>query len=223
MSSEIPIRRGSNFYLRKRVPKRYAAIEPRAAVWISMHTDSETVARTKAPIAWQHLVDGWEARLAGNSDDDEERFPAARSLAAARGFRYMTADQVAKLPKEERLARIEAIPLHGNEPDHPTAAAMLGGVGEPAITVTRALELFWSLAADRALGKSEDQLRRWKNPRKKAIANFVDVIGDKAIGDITVWPPAGFVDTRLGCFHEAGGSRCNDGSSGGSSRSRRFA
>jgi len=63
---------------------------------------------------------------------------------------------------------------------------MLGGVGEPAITVARALELFWSLAADRALGKSEDQLRRWKNPRKKAIVNFVDLIGDKAIGDITV-------------------------------------
>jgi len=68
------------------------------------------VARTKAPAAWQHLVDGWEARLAGNSDDAEERFAAARSLAAAKGFRYMTADQAARLPKEERLARIEAIP-----------------------------------------------------------------------------------------------------------------
>jgi len=186
VAAEVPVWRGSSFYLKKRVPKRYAAIEPRAAVWISLHTDSETVARTKAPIAWQHLVDGWEARLAGNSDDAEERFAAARSLAAARGFRYMTADQVAKLPKEERLARIEAIPVLGDKPDRPTAAAMLGGVGEPAITVTRALELFWSLAADRALGKSEDQLRRWKNPRKKAIANFVDVIGDKPIGDITI-------------------------------------
>jgi integrase len=35
------------------------------------------------------------------------------------------------------------------------------------------------------MGKSADQLRRWQNPRKKAIANFVDVVGDKALGDIS--------------------------------------
>ncbi|PPE81504.1 integrase [Kaistia algarum] len=185
MAAEVPIRRGATFHLRKRVPKRYAAIEPRSTVWISLHTDSETVARSKAPIAWQHLVDGWEARLAGDSADAEERFAAARDLASARGFRYLRASEVARLPLEERLARIEAIPVLGDKPDAPTAAAVLGGVDEPGITVTRALELFWTLAADRTLGKSEDQLRRWKNPRKKAIANFVRLIGDKPIHEIT--------------------------------------
>jgi len=34
-------------------------------------------------------------------------------------------------------------------------------------------------------GKSDDQLRRWKNPRIKAVKNFVAVIGDKALADIT--------------------------------------
>ena len=47
------------------------------------------------------------------------------------------------------------------------------------------LEQYWTLAADKTLGKSEDQLRRWKNPRLKAIKNFVDVISDKLISDIT--------------------------------------
>ena len=37
-----------------------------------------------------------------------------------------------------------------------------------------------------------------------------------------VWPAAGFVDTEIRCFHEAGGGRCNDGSSGVSSKSRRY-
>ncbi len=42
------------------------------------------------------------------------------------------------------------------------------------------------LAADKTLGKSDDQLRRWKNPRKKAVRNFIEVVGgDKALPDIT--------------------------------------
>lgn len=185
MVAVVLIRRGTTYYLRKPVPKRYAAIEPRAVVRISLHTDSETVARSKVPIAWQHLVDGWEARLAGDSEDAEERFAAAGDLASARGFRYPRASEVARLPPEERLARIEAIPVLGDKPDAPTAAAILGGVDGPGITATRALERFWTLAADRRLGKSEHQLRRWRNPRKKAIANFVRLIGDKPIHEIT--------------------------------------
>ena len=185
MAAIIPIRRGSNFHLRKRVPGRYAVIEPRKTVWISLHTDSESVAHSKAQVAWQHLVDGWEARLKGDSTDAEERFAAARELAAARGFRFLPVHEVAKLPLEERLARMAAIPMVRGKPDLVAAAAMLGGAAKPQVTVTRALELFWTLAADRALGKSEDQLRRWKNPRIKAFANFVKVIGDKPIDAIT--------------------------------------
>ncbi len=56
---------------------------------------------------------------------------------------------------------------------------------EPAITVANALELYWELAKDKTFGKSEDQLRRWRNPRIKAIRNLIDVIGDKPIDQIT--------------------------------------
>ncbi len=83
------------------------------------------------------------------------------------------------------LARIEAVPLRNSQPDRHDAAAILGGATEPKITVSRALELYWTLAADRSREKSEDQVRRWKNPRKKAVANFVAVVGDKALEDIS--------------------------------------
>jgi len=36
------VKRGSTFQLRRRVPQRYRAVEPRGVVWISLHTDSET-------------------------------------------------------------------------------------------------------------------------------------------------------------------------------------
>lgn len=180
------MKRGSTYHLRKRVPRRYQGVEERKSVWVSLHTDSLTVANQKADAAWQHIVEGWEARLAGDTSDAEKRFEAAKNLAAVRGFRYLPAPRVAELPREDLLARIEAVPECKNgELDMRETAAIMGGVGEPPITVTRALELYWGLVADKTLGKSPDQLRRWENPRKKAVANFVDVIGDKAIGDIT--------------------------------------
>jgi hypothetical protein len=53
------------------------------------------------------------------------------------------------------------------------------------ITVSKALDLYWSLVADKTIGKSDDQLRRWRNPRIKAIKNFVAVVGDLLIDKIT--------------------------------------
>lgn len=49
------------------------------------HTDSESVANQKAGPVWAQLIEGWEAKLAGGSTDAEQRFAAARDLAAARG------------------------------------------------------------------------------------------------------------------------------------------
>jgi hypothetical protein len=62
---------------------------------------------------------------------------------------------------------------------------MLGLAAAPEITVTRALELFWSFADDRINGKCDDQVRRWRNPRLKAVKNFVDVVGDVPLRDLT--------------------------------------
>lgn len=72
-----------------------------------------------------------------------------------------------------------------NSIDLREASALLGGAREPSLVISRCLELYWSLAKDRTLGKSPDQIRRWENPRKKAIQNLIQVIGDKPIDQIT--------------------------------------
>ena len=177
--------RNKTFHLRKRVPTRYAKVEPRAVIWTSLHTDSETIANRKAAMLWDFYVDAWEARLDGDSADAEVRFAAAANLAKARGFRFMKADAVAKLPVTDILDRVEAIGRPGSVMDGMATAAILGGAVEPPVTISRALELFWTLAKDRTIGKSEDQIRRWKNPRVKAINNLIAVIGDKPLATIT--------------------------------------
>lgn len=177
-------RRGRLFHLRRRVPRRYRDVEPRETVWISLHTDSQTIALSKANRAWSQMIEAWEARLAGKREDADVRYEAARDLARARGFLYLDAGAVAKLPIENIVAG-RAIPTPANQPDGIEAATLLGTVPNPHITVTKALELYWSLAREKTFGMSEDQLRRWEAPRKKAMKNFVAVVGDKKIATIT--------------------------------------
>lgn len=158
------VRRHRTFHIVRRVPKRYQPIEPRKQVWISLHTDSETIAQQKAPAAWAHMIEGWEAALAGATDDAEKRFQAARELAAVRGYSYLPANRVAKLPREELLERVESVAKLNGGAAQIEARAALGGAREPGIKISRALELYWGLAKQDTLGKSEDQLRRWEHP-----------------------------------------------------------
>ena len=50
--------RSKTWQLHKRVPKRYAEVEPRTFVWVSLHTDSKTAAAAKADAAWALLIEG---------------------------------------------------------------------------------------------------------------------------------------------------------------------
>jgi integrase len=179
-------RDGQNIYLRKRVPSRYKAVEQRESVWISLHTDSETVAKAKAPMVWADMIEAWEAMLDGMSSEGEKRMRAARDLAARRGFRFMSAPEVAQLPWPQLMDRLRAVEGKDGTPSPVLAAAVLGGAAHSDLTVTGALNRFWDVAKVKTLQKSGDQIRRWENPRKKAVANFIAAIGqDLPIRDIT--------------------------------------
>lgn len=189
MAKKIKLRergKGGTLYMVRNVPVRYRAIESRKEVWISLGTDSKTLAAQKAEQIWSRTIAGWEAKKAGDTSDAEKAFAAAQDLARAKGYRWLTAGEVVELPTRELVERVNAIRMHDGKPDLKEAAALLGGAQEPAITINRALELYFELATDEATrGMSDDQIRRWKNPRKKAIGNFIAVVGDLAIDQIT--------------------------------------
>jgi integrase len=179
------VNREGHLHFRRRVPRRFAEIEPREYVWISLHTDMEDVARRKAPLVWDEMLEAWEAKLHGDTEDYDQRLAAAKHLAGIRGFRYLPASQVATLPAKEFYARALKTLRKDGTIDPREAEALMGAVPKPDLTISRALDAFWPLAADRIVGKSPDQVRRWRNPRIKAIGNLIGVIGDKAIDQIT--------------------------------------
>lgn len=185
----IAPRKGSKkgtLYMIRRVPKRYEPVEPeRRLLWINLNTDSMSAAKAKAEIVWQGMVESWEAKLAGDTDDAEQRLDAAKRLAASRSLRFLKAEDVARLPLREIVDRAKMAEGREGKPDRVEARAVLGGAEEPKITVSKALDEYWTLSREQTLGKSPDQLRRWRNPRMKAVKNLIDVIGDKALDEIT--------------------------------------
>lgn len=176
------ILRNGTYYLRRRVPLKFADIEKRNEVWQSLNTDSKKEAEEKEKILWRILLKAWDARLRGHSDDAQESFAAAQDIARGKGFRYLPMSDVAELPLEDLLRRVEALQRQDGKAE---ARAVLGAVAKPSITISSALEAYWPMARDKTLAKSEDQLRRWSNPRKKAVANFIHVAGDIRMADIT--------------------------------------
>ncbi|WP_246588005.1 DUF6538 domain-containing protein [Paracoccus bogoriensis] len=82
------ILRENTWHIRKRVPVRYAAIEPRPIIHISLHTDSRAIAQAKAVQVWSELIEAWEAKPDGAEQEAEARMAAARNLAQRRGYRY---------------------------------------------------------------------------------------------------------------------------------------
>ncbi|MEP3637280.1 MAG: DUF6538 domain-containing protein [Paracoccaceae bacterium] len=179
------IKRGNQWCLRRRVPVEFQQVESRSEIWISLKTDSRRLADEKAPAVWNEQVAAWKARLSGHDVDAEKHYEAVQDLAAAKGVRYLPLDHVVKLPIDSLLERIEVIANRNQTPDPLDAAAVLGTKKPPALKVTQALEAYWGLAKDKTFGKSDDQKRRWENPRKKAVRNFVSVVGDKPINEIT--------------------------------------
>lgn len=185
MAKLVPVLRGDQYYIRRRVPGRYTSVDSRKVVWLSLHTDSREIAARKASEIWANLIEAWEAKLAGDTDDADVRFNAAHELAQKRGYRYLEAAQVAKLPRDELLKRIEAVVDSRGRIDKIEAEAVLGGAKKPVVTVVQAFDLFYVDATDRIVGMSPDQMRRHRAARARAVKNWIAVKGDMAIHEIT--------------------------------------
>ena len=185
MKKVTPILRGDTYYLRKRVPVRYGPVEPKELVHISLATDSFEVARRKAPEVWAQMIEAWESKLDGHDADGDARMKAAHNLAQRRGYRYLDAPDVARLPLEEILQRIESVVDKRGRLDMKEAEAALGMAPAPALTASQAFDEFYKVASDRIVGKSPDQIRRHKAPRLKATNNFIEAVGNKQLADVT--------------------------------------
>lgn len=183
-----PVLRGKIWYLKRRVPTRFASVEKRSVIWDSLKTDSYSVAVQKSAGVWLNYIEAWEARLAGRDGDAAERFRAAQQLASIRGFQFLAIDKVEQAPLEEILQRVEASRRADGTLDETVACAVLGVVEAPQLRLSSLVAHVEELSAHDNRFKNREQMRLWRSPRIRAVDNLIKAIG-KDIEVATVGAP----------------------------------
>lgn len=174
------------FYFVKRVPRRFAAVDPRSQVRVCLHTDSRREAVEKAHAVEAELVAYWEALAAGRGADAAARYDAARELSAARGFAYRPLGELLAAARvRELLDRVQGLASPAHVAPQVEVEAMLGLAPVPRTLLSEALAEFFELTTDRVRGKSEAQIYRWRLDRERAVANFIAAAKDKPVAEIT--------------------------------------
>src|SRR6056297_2396863 len=172
--------RNTTYHLRMRVPSRYRSVETRKFIKQSLHTDSRTEAITLAASLRRELLADLDRRLAGEQAKMNSSFENNVALAKARGTTYRTATELAEGSLSELMARFER--LRTEDPSASRAeviSADLGGVERPVTKVSGLVAEYEKANRARLAGKTEDQRRRWRNPYKRAVREFLKVVPDK--------------------------------------------
>lgn len=191
-------RRREKFHYVRRVPKRYESIDARGTIRFSLNTDSLEVAKLRRD-RFEEADDEYWASLAILHFDPSEnsasrrqamslRYNAAQSRAMACGFSYLPIETLsAPESLDETVERLLALKQSEDGRIHPQEAeALLGGAELPKTTVSEALEIYLNdIAIDDQFGKSDRQQYQWRKVKRLSAAYFIDVIGDKALVDIT--------------------------------------
>jgi integrase len=173
------------FYYFRRVPKHLKRFDPRAHIKIALKTADRVEAgrlvalqNTAVEKFWRGLVANPSA--AGSADAYKEAVATAR----AHGFAFRNVAQLEEGPVADLVERLRA--LQGK--DDAAAArlpALLGGAEKPKMKLSEALDAYWPLVADVIAALHENKRDKWKQPRIRAMNNFIASAGDKVIADLT--------------------------------------
>jgi integrase len=183
-------RRGSTWPFVRRVPAEFGALDRRGIV---RHTTRIKIADDRLGRRASRVADKlnselecfWKSLADGRSSADLTRYDQARRQARSLGFDYLPNSDLIALPQEKRLERLEALVAKGLTNDPAARAALLGTAQRPSFNLSRLFEEYESATKDEVKDMSSDQLRIWRNGRMRAVAQFVQVVGDKPVAEVT--------------------------------------
>ncbi|MGH1352131.1 MAG: DUF6538 domain-containing protein [Methyloligellaceae bacterium] len=176
---------GSYWYYRRRVPKDLTTLDSRKHIRRSTKQKDYARAVSVAERIHEETEKYWNALLLGNDDNSEVNYFAAIKHAQMLKVQYQPMGNLSKAPINEIIKRLELLESMNLAESKPARAAILGGAGEPDIKISDLFEKFEELVRTELRKKAPDQLRKWKNPKLKAIKNFINVVGDKPVTEVS--------------------------------------
>lgn len=171
---------GANYYYNRRPPEIVMEYDSRKLIRVALKTDSKRIALRKAVMFNEQMEAYWQDLIETKQLHTNSAFRKTVRIARQMGFTYQPMSAVAKLPIQELTERILVL----DDASPKQIEAVLGSRPEPELTVKQALIKFWDFAKDRTMDKSENQCRKWRNPRIKAVENFVALVGNKDVKQI---------------------------------------
>ena len=183
-------RRGTTWHFVRRVPAEFAALDQRGVIRHStrIKIGEDRLGRRASRVADKlnsELERFWKELADGRSPADATRYDMARRHARSLGYDYMPNSDLIALPQEKRLERLEALVAKGLTNDASAREALLGTAPRPSFLLSRLFEEYESATKDEVKDLSPDQLRIWRNGRIRSVAQFVKVVGDKPVNELT--------------------------------------
>ncbi|MCS3689066.1 tyrosine-type recombinase/integrase [Bradyrhizobium elkanii] len=193
MPKDYLTERKGHWQFYRRVPKRYATVEPRPHLMlttgIAVADDPKGVqaARVAAQIN-QHVEATWRLRTEG--DNPKQSYADAVLVARKLGLDYLSPVEAAQKEINALLLRIETLVKDGRPDveaiaDKATRKAVLGGIAKPRVMLSDLLMEYEAASKSDMAAMSVNQLRKWRNAKKAAADHFVKVRGDKALSDLS--------------------------------------
>lgn len=128
----------------------------------------------------------WRGLRDGQSGEARLRFEAAQQRARALGLPYLTNQELADGSRDEIIRRLDLLIKNNKLDDEREVAAVMGGEERPSLQLSEIVAEYKELEDQNIRQMSPDQVRKWENPKKRAVANLIEALGaDRAIDELT--------------------------------------
>ncbi|WP_146694561.1 DUF6538 domain-containing protein [Thioclava sp. F42-5] len=177
-------RRGRVYYMRFRVPARFAEVETRREINVTLGTRDYEEARARFALKKRAIFKQWEVRLSQNGPCmTPDAYDAAMSLLDDLGLSYKSMDEILAGPVNDLLVRIEKAATQGLS--SASLPAALGAMEFPRTLLSEMPPIIEELKSADIAAKNPRQLRAWRNKYLQAASSFAEIVSDKPVLDLT--------------------------------------
>lgn len=192
--SEFLLKRDGWWHFQRRVPKEFKDLDSREIVRnstkIRIADDPRGTRAGKVADQQNQVLEAyWQGLMEGKASEAQRRYDDARRRARAMGLDYLPAAELAQKGRRAVLERVDKLfelgAIDASPRSQDIRAAVLGGESPPAIMLSDLFKRFEEQVRADMMDMSPDQIRKWRNPKIRAVTNLIAVIGDKPITSIS--------------------------------------
>lgn len=177
------LKRGKWYHFKRRVPSEIKGFYDADFVQVSLKTDSYQLAMQRAAIFNTELERIWADSVIFGQGGLDHKLEKAKRIARLHGFSYLTASQIAEINVPDIVERVHAVKdAITEEPEK--IEAILGKHDDEGLVLSKALDYYFRFEKASHHNKSPHQIKKWKNPRIRAVDNFIALHGDLPINSI---------------------------------------